>query len=146
MSAQQVLLSDVHSATQTGNRISAMVSFLDNVREQPLGFRDLGLTFLETCKILGALRLSLEEHARARQAFPDKAVPELEAVLRRTEKDFGELEGLLGKFMKYEEGGIAGRLNKTWRMLFADKDVMRVGGSLREGMASLRMATLLIDM
>jgi hypothetical protein len=147
MSAQQVLLSNVHSTTQTGNRIStAMVNFLDNVKEQPLGFKGLGLNFLETCKILNALQLSLEEHFRTNQPFPEKAVPELDTVLRRTEKDFGELEGLLAKFSKYEAGGIAGRVMKTWRMVFADKDVVRIGGSLREGMAALRMATLLINM
>jgi hypothetical protein len=146
-SQQQQLLSHVRNTNSTGHQISiTMLSFLDSVKDQPLGFRDLGLNFLEIVRILSALETALEEHFRTAQPFPDKAIPELERVIARTGGDFGELESLLGKFMRFEAGGIAGRLQKTWRMVFADKDVVKVGGSLREGMGSLRMAMLLTNM
>jgi hypothetical protein len=114
---QQSLLNLIDSVSSTGNQISTdMVTFLDSVSAQPLGFRELGLNFLEISRILNALKLSLEQHFQTNQPFPEKAIPELDRVLQRTRADFGELEVLLGKFVKYEKGGLSGKVMKTWRM------------------------------
>jgi hypothetical protein len=146
-SSQEQLLAHIHLTSSTGQRIStSMLTFLNNTPSQPLGFRDLGLTFLEICRILSALEQSLQTHFQTGQTVPERAVPELEKVMGRTDEDFKELEGLLGKFVSYEEGGIKGRLMKTWRMVFADRDVGKVEKSLREGMGALKMAGLLVNL
>lgn len=141
------LLSAVHSCSEVGNKIStAMVDFLDHVKDQPLGFRHLGLDFLGISKILNALEESLKEHFRTGQTFPDRAIPELMRIINKTLQDFGQLQALLQKFMDYEKGGTFARLQKTWRMIFADKDIAKLQTSLQESKGALNMTMLLTNM
>jgi hypothetical protein len=145
--ATSALLNSVHAVSVTGNRIShTMISFLDNVRDQPLGFRDLGRDFLSISQILNSLQKSLTEHFNTGLPFPDPAIPELMRVVNNTSADFGELERLLNKFMEYEKGGVVAQLQKTWRHYFADRDIAKVQKSLREQRGSLHMAMLLTNM
>jgi hypothetical protein len=145
--ASSALLNSVHSVSAAGNRIShTMISFLDNVHDQPLGFRDLGRDFLSISQILNDLQKSLAEHFNTGQPFPERAIPELMRVVNNTAADFGELERLLNKFMEYEKGGVVAQLQKTWRHFFADRDIAKVQKSLREQRGSLNMAMLLTNM
>ena len=123
-----------------------MVEFLNNVKNQPIGFRELGLDFLSISQIVTSLKKSLEEHFQTQQPFPERAVPELNRILIKTSDDFEQLEKLLKKFMDFEKGGAFAKLQKTWRMLFADKDIAKVHQSLQENKGALNMAMLLTNM
>lgn len=147
MATQDVLLKSTRSLERKGNNISLiMVEFLNNVKNQPLGFRELGLDFLSISQIVSALKSSLEEHFESKQPFPDRAVPELNRIVTKTGDDFENLERLLKKFMDFEKGGAVAKLQKTWRMLFADKDIAKVHHSLQENKGALNMAMLLTNM
>ena len=145
--AEETLLRTVSSTTVLGNSISLkMVDFLDHVKDQPAGFRDLGLDFLSISQILNSLEDSLKEHFKTRQPFPERAIPELTKVLAKTWDDFQHLQNLLQKFMDYEKGGAFARLQKTWRSVFADKDIAKVRGSLQANKGALNMTMLLTNM
>jgi hypothetical protein len=145
--AEENLLRTVSSTTVLGNSISLkMVDFLDHVKDQPAGFRDLGLDFLSISQILNSLEDSLKEHFKTRQPFPERAIPELTKVLAKTWDDFQHLQNLLQKFMDYEKGGAFARLQKTWRSVFADKDIAKVRGSLQANKGALNMTMLLTNM
>lgn len=147
MATQDALLRSTRSLERQGNGISlTMVEFLNNVKNQPLGFRELGLDFLALCEIVSALKSSLEEHFETNQPFPERAVPELIRIVNKTSDDFNQLQQLLTKFMDFEKGGAFARLQKTWRMLFADKDIAKVHRSLEENKGALNMAMLLTNM
>jgi len=123
-----------------------MVEFLNKVKDQPVGFRDLGLDFLSICQILNSLEGSLQEHFKSKQPFPQKAIPELVKVLEKTLGDFTQLQYLLQKFMQYEMGGTFATLQKTWRLFFADKDIAKVRSSLQASKGALTMTMLLTNM
>jgi hypothetical protein len=145
--AEENLLRTVSSTTVLGNSISLkMVDFLDHVKDQPAGFRDLGLDFLSISQILNSLEDSLKEHFKTRQPFPERAIPELTKVLAKTWDDFQHLQNLLQKFMDYEKGGAFARLQKTWRSVFADKDIAKVRVSLQANKGALNMTMLLTNM
>jgi hypothetical protein len=145
--AEENLLRTVSSTTVLGNSISLkMVDFLDHVKDQPAGFRDLGLDFLSISQILNSLEDSLKEHFKTRQPFPERAIPELTKVLAKTWDDFQHLQNLLQKFMDYEKGGAFARLQKTWRSVFADKDISKVRMSLQANRGALNMTMLLTNM
>jgi hypothetical protein len=147
MAAQDMLMRSVHASTVLGNNISLkMVEFLNQVKDQPVGFRDLGLDFLGICKILNSLAESLNEHFRTNQPFPERAVPELMKVITNTTHDFTQLQSLLQKFMDFEKGGTMAKLQKTWRLFFADKDIAKVRVSLQENRGALNMTMLLTNM
>ena len=145
--AEESLLRTVSSTTVLGNSISLkMVDFLDHVKDQPAGFRDLGLDFLSISQILNSLEDSLKEHFKTRQPFPERAIPELTKVLAKTWDDFQHLQNLLQKFMDYEKGGAFARLQKTRRSVFADKDIAKVRLSLQANKGALNMTMLLNNM
>ena len=145
--AEENLLRTVSSTTVLGNSISLkMVDFLDHVKDQPAGFRDLGLDFLSISQILNSLEDSLKEHFKTRQPFPERAIPELTKVLAKTWDDFQHLQNLLQKFMDYEKGGAFARLQKTWRSVFADKDIAKVRLSLQANKGALNMTMLLTNL
>jgi hypothetical protein len=147
MASQNGLLATTQSLDQLGNGISlTMVDFLNKVRNQPLGFRELGLDFLGICKIVSALRASLQEHFESNQLFPERAIPELTRVLTKTSEDFTLLQKLLQKFTDYENGGTFAKLQKTWRLFFADKEIAKVSQSLKENRGALNMTMLLTNM
>jgi hypothetical protein len=147
MADSEMLLNATDDTTVLGNAISLkMVSFIEDVKDQPAGFRDLGLDFLSICQILNALSSSLSSHFSTGQAFPRQAVPELMQVLTKTKEDFKQLQSLLEKFMDYEKGGAFARLQKTWRIMFADKDIAKVRASLQASKGALTMTMLLTNM
>jgi hypothetical protein len=147
MASEHALLDSAKSLERQGNGISlAMVEFLNNVQNQPLGFRELGLDFLAICEIVSSLKSSLEEHFETNQPFPERAIPELIRIVNKTSDDFDHLQQLLKKFMDFEKGGAFARLQKTWRMLFADKDIAKVHNSLQENRGALNMAMLLTNL
>jgi hypothetical protein len=147
MAQQDMLMSSINACTVLGNRISLkMVDFLNQVKDQPVGFRDLGLNFLGICQILSSLAESLHEHFRTNQPFPDRAIPELTRVIANTTQDFMQLQTLLQKFMDFEKGGTLAKLQKTWRLIFADKDIAEVRTSLQENRGALNMTMLLTNM
>jgi hypothetical protein len=147
MTDQQFLLNATNESTTLGNRLSLkMVDFLNEVKDQPSGFRNLGLDFLSLCQILNTLEGQLKEHFRIQQPFPQAAVPELRQLLTKTTDDFRKLQNLLQKFMDYEKGGVVAKVQKTWRQLFADKDIATVRASLQAHKGALTMTMLLINM
>ena len=144
---QDILLRTANNATVLGNSISLkMVEFLNKIKDQPAGFRDLGLDFLSICQILDSLEGGLKEHFRSEQPFPQKAITELMKVLAQTLGDFTKLESLLQKFMDYEKGGTIAMLQKTWRHVFADKDIANIRHSLQTNRGTLTMTMLLTNM
>jgi len=147
MASQNGLLATTQSLDHLGNGISlTMVDFLNKVKNQPLGFRELGLDFLGICQIVSALRGSLQEHFQNNQPFPERAIPELTRILTKTSEDFTQLQKLLQKFMDYENGGTFAKLQKTWRLIFADKEIAKVSQSLQENRGALNMTMLLTNM
>jgi hypothetical protein len=48
--------------------------------------------------------------------------------------------------MDYEKGGAFARLQKTWRSVFADKDIAKVRVSLQANKGALNMTMLLTNM
>lgn len=145
--ADKKLLATTRSLDNQGREISTkMMEFLDSVKSQPLGFRDLGIDFLAICKIVSALKISLEEHFQTQQSFPERAVPELTSILSKTAEDFKQLHVLLQKFMDFEKGGARARFQKSWRMVFADKDIAKTRNSLKENRGALNMTLLLTNM
>lgn len=78
MDGYQFLLTAAKEATTLGNKLSLkMVDFLNEVNDQPSGFRNVGLDFLSLCQILNTLEEQLKEHFRTQQPFPQAAVSEL---------------------------------------------------------------------
>jgi hypothetical protein len=147
MADSSTLLRATNETTVLGNTISLkMVAFIENVKDQPAGFHDLGLDLLSICQILNALSSSLSSHFQTQQPFPQQAIPELTRVLAKTTEDFRHLQALLQKFMDYENGGTFARLQKTWRIMFADKDIAKVRSSLQGSKGALTMAMLLTNM
>jgi hypothetical protein len=147
MAQQDTLMRSITACTLLGDSISLkMVDFLNQVQDQPVGFRDLGLNFLGICQILSALADSLHEHFKTNQPFPDRAIPELTRVIAKTTQDFAQLQTLLQKFMDFEKGGALAKLQKTWRLIFADKDIAKVRSSLQENKGALNMTMLLTNM
>jgi hypothetical protein len=147
MGDQDTLLRSVNASTILGNSLSLkMVEFLNQVKDQPVGFRDLGLDFLGICQILSSLAESLNEHFMTRQPFPEQAIPELSKIITKTTDDFTQLQALLQKFMDFEKGGALARLQKTWRLVFADKDIAKVRTSLQQSRGALNMTMLLTNM
>jgi len=140
--ATQDLQRSVHTTSELGNTISAqMLSFLSNVKDQPLGFRDLGLDFLSISEILNSLEQSLNQSA---EPFPSQAIPELIKLIAKTHEDFVQLNDLLEKFLKYEGGGLYAKLQKTWRMVFADREIGKCKLALQEAKGGLRMMMVFI--
>jgi hypothetical protein len=147
MAQQDMLMRSIKACTILGDSISLkMVDFLNQVKDQPVGFRDLGLNFLGICQILSSVAESLNEHFRTNQPFPDRAIPELTKVITKTTQDFTQLQTLLQKFMDFEKGGTLAKLQKTWRLIFADKDIAKVRTSLQENRGALNMTMLLTNM
>jgi len=147
MADQNTLLGVANDASMLGNSISVkMVEFLNTVKDQPAGFRDLGLDFLAICQILNSLQESLNEHFKSQQPFPQKAIPELTKILSQTLGDFAQLQSLLHKFMEYEKGGTFAMLQKTWRLVFADKDIAKIRNSLQANKGTLTMTMLLTNL
>jgi hypothetical protein len=147
MATQDALLATTVSLDRLGSGISmTMVEFLNNVKSQPLGFRQLGSDFLAICEIINLLKSSLQQHFETNQPFPERAVPELMRILNKTSTDFNQLDQLLKRFMEYEKGGAIATLQKTWRLFFADKDIAKIHASLQENKGALNMAMLLTDM
>jgi hypothetical protein len=147
MGDQDTLLRSVNASTALGNSLSLkMVDFLNQAKDQPVGFRDLGRDFLGICQILSSLAESLDEHFRTSQPFPEQAIPELSKIITKTTDDFTQLQSLLQKFMDYEKGGALARLQKTWRLVFADKDIAKVQTSLQQSRGALNMTMLLTNM
>jgi hypothetical protein len=48
--------------------------------------------------------------------------------------------------MDFEKGGTMAKLQKTWRLIFADKDIAKVRTSLQENRGALNMTMLLTNM
>ncbi len=132
MADQDCLLQTASVSTILGNKISMkMVEFLNRVKEQPAGFRELRQDFMSICEILNSLEESLKGHFKTKQTFPEKAIPELMNVLTKTVNDFTQLQNLLQKFMDYERGGTFAKSQKTWRLVFADKTLRKSGAHNR---------------
>jgi hypothetical protein len=136
MANRELLLETAGSLDHLGQGISLkMIQFLNTVKTHPIGFRDLGLDFLEICKIINALKSTLQGGA---QTIHEKALSELLKVLSQTYDDFSQLQRLLEKFTEFEKGGTFAMLQKSWRLVFADKDVAKVHKSLQENRGSSR--------
>jgi hypothetical protein len=142
MPTHQDLQSSVHTTSELGNAISGrMLSFLDTVNDQPLGFRNLGLDFLAISQILNTLEQSLSQSA---EPFPTPAIPELIKLITKTHEDFVQLKALLERFLNYERGGLYAKMQKTWRMVFADKEIGKCKLALQEEKGGLRMMLVFI--
>jgi hypothetical protein len=147
MAEHDALMRTVIASTTLGNTISLkMVQFLNEVKDQPVGFRDLGHDFLAICQILNALSESLDEHFQTKQPFPEKAIPELNKIMTKTGRDFTELQALLQKFIDFENGGAYAMVQKQWRRFFADKDITKIQSSLNENKGAFKMTMLLTNM
>ncbi len=144
---ESVVLTTVEHLNVLGNRLSLeMVGFLDQVKSQPSGFRELGLDFLSLSQLLNPLEEQLKEHFRTKKSFPPAAFTELLKILGKTAEDFTTLQTLLKKYMEYEKGGVLGKLAKTYRQIFIDKEIPEVRASLQANKAALTMTMHLVNM
>ncbi|KAL0942706.1 ankyrin repeat domain containing protein [Colletotrichum truncatum] len=133
-------------ATLLGNNISVrMLEFLTNVKHQPHGFRDLANDFLDICRILWSIEAGLSEASRIHQEFPADMIKELDTKFRQTNSDFQVLDHMMFEFLEYEKKGAMGRIQRGWRMMFADKEIFRMRESLRKARDALRMSALVFQ-
>jgi hypothetical protein len=89
MADHDALIRFINDTTTLRNSISLkMVEFLNGVKDQPAGFQDFGLDFLDICQMLNALQEILNEHFKSNQPLPEKAIPELAKVWVKTLDDF----------------------------------------------------------
>lgn len=128
-------------ATLLGNSISVrMLEYLSTAKSPPHGFRDLATDFLDICRILWSIEAGLTEASRRHSHFPEDMVQELDKKFRQTNDDFIVLNQTLLKFLDYEKKGSFGKLQKGWRMMFADTDIAKIRESLGKSRESLRMS------
>ncbi|GJC98618.1 ankyrin repeat domain containing protein [Colletotrichum higginsianum] len=133
-------------ATLLGNNISVrMLEFLTNVKHQPHGFRDLANDFLDICRILWSIEAGLSEASRTHQEFPADMIKELDLKFRQTNSDFQVLDHMMFEFLEYEKKGAMGKIQRGWRMMFADKEILRMRESLRKARDALRMSALVFQ-
>ena len=133
-------------ATLLGNNISVrMLEFLTTVKSRPHGLSKLAHEFLDICRVLWSIEAGLEECARTHQRFPTDMVKELDTRFRQTIIDFQSLDGMLFKFLEYEKKGAVGKIQKGWRMMFADKEIDRMRTSLGRTRDALRMSSLVFQ-
>jgi ankyrin repeat protein len=133
-------------ATLQGNNISVrMLEFLTTFKHVPTGFRDLAFEFLDICRLLWSIEAGLLDLARRpdrERDFPADMEVELAANFRTLNTDFASLGHMLFRFLEYEKNGTFGRLQKGWRMMFADKEISRMRNSLKKSREALRMSAL----
>lgn len=128
-------------ATVLGNSISVrMLEYLSTAKSHPHGFRDLAGDFLDICRILWYIEAGLTEASRKHNQFPVDMVQELNKKFRQTHDDFIVLNQMLLKFLDYERKGAFGKLQKGWRMMFADTDIEKMRTSLSRSRDALRMS------
>ncbi|OLN93068.1 Ankyrin-3-like protein 5 [Colletotrichum chlorophyti] len=133
-------------ATLLGNNISVrMLEFLTNVKHQPHGFRDLANDFLDICRILWSIEAGLSEASRTHQEFPADMIKELDLKFRQTNSDFQVLDHMMFEFLEYEKKGAMGKIQRGWRMMFADKEILRMRESIRKARDALRMSALVFQ-
>ncbi len=78
---KETLLQQCQRAVHLGSSISTrMAEFLGEVKskQQPRGFRELGLEFLDTCRIITSIEVGLSEFLKTTQQFPPDVLVELE--------------------------------------------------------------------
>jgi hypothetical protein len=79
MADQDALLRFANDTTTLENNISLkMVEFLNGVKNQPAGFRDLGLDFLAICQILSSFREASMNTSNRSNHFLKKPSPSLQ--------------------------------------------------------------------
>ncbi|GKT91130.1 ankyrin repeat domain containing protein [Colletotrichum tofieldiae] len=133
-------------ATLLGNNISVrMLEFLTNVKHQPHGFRELANDFLDICRILWSIEAGLSEASRTHQEFPADMIKELDLKFRQTNSDFQVLDHMMFEFLEYEKKGAMGKIQRGWRMMFADKEILRMRESIRKARDALRMSALVFQ-
>ncbi|KAI3553469.1 hypothetical protein CABS01_12057 [Colletotrichum abscissum] len=144
--AKESVLDLCTRATLLGNNISVrMLEFLTNVKHQPHGFRELANDFLDICRILWSIEAGLSEAARTHQEFPADMIKELDMKFRSTNSDFQVLDHMMFEFLEYEKKGAMGRIQRGWRMMFADKEILRMRESIRKARDALRMSALVFQ-
>ncbi|GKT45005.1 ankyrin-3 [Colletotrichum spaethianum] len=144
--AKESILDLCTRATLLGNNISVrMLEFLTNVKHQPHGFRDLANDFLDICRILWSIEAGLSEASRIEQEFPADMIRELDIKFRQTNSDFQVLDHMMFEFLEYERKGAVGKFQRGWRMMFADKEILKVRESIRKARDALRMSALVFQ-
>ncbi|RBQ97205.1 hypothetical protein VDGD_05392 [Verticillium dahliae] len=133
-------------STLLGNNISVrMLEFLTTVKHQPHGFRELAESFLDVCRHLWSIEAGLAEASRTNQEFPSDMVQELDSKFRQTNHDFQVLDHMMFEFLEYEKKGGLGKIQRSWRMMFADKEISKMRESLRKIRDALRMSALVFQ-
>ena len=128
-------------ATVLGNSISVrMLEYLSTAKSHPHGFRELITEFLDICRTLWSIEAGLNEASRKRNQFPPEMTQELDKKFRQINDDFIVLNHMILKFLDYERKGGFGRLQRGWRMMFADSDIEKTRVSLTKSGDSLRMS------
>ena len=139
------LLNLCTQATIQGNNISVrMLEFLTTFKSHPTGFRELAHEFLDISRILWSIEAGLIDLSRKQDShrFPTDMEKELDKKFRALNTDFQSLGHLLFRYLEYEKNGAFGKLQKSWRMMFADKDISRMRDSLAKSREGLRMSAL----
>ncbi|KAM0331340.1 hypothetical protein ACHAQA_003012 [Verticillium albo-atrum] len=133
-------------STLLGNNISVrMLEFLTTVKHQPHGFRELAESFLDVCRHLWSIEAGLAEASRTHQEFPSDMIQELDSKFRQTNHDFQVLDHMMFEFLEYEKKGGLGKIQRGWRMMFADKEINKMRDSLRKIRDALRMSALVFQ-
>ena len=130
-------------ATVFGNSISIrMLEYLSTTKNIPHGFRELATDFLDICRILWSIEAGLTEASKKHNSLPADMIQELDKKFRQTNDDFLVLNQMLLKFLDLEKKGGFGKLQKGWRMMFADTDIHKMRDSLANNRDALRMSAL----
>ncbi|KAH8878608.1 hypothetical protein GQ53DRAFT_617439, partial [Thozetella sp. PMI_491] len=145
---KESLLQQCQRAAHLGSSISTqMTEFIGQVKpkQQPRGFRDLGLEFLEVCRIITSIEVGLTEFLKAATQFPPDVLAELEKKFSQTVEDFLALSRLLQKLFEHKRPGTVAKLQQVWAMVFADKDIAKIQNSLRMNRDALKMSMLVFS-
>ena len=127
--------------TLLGNSISVrMLEYLSEAKTLPHGFRELATDFLDICRILWSIEAGLTEAGRRHHPFPSDMILELNKKFGSTHDDFIVLNQMLLKFLDNEHKAGFGKLQKSWRMMFADGDIGKMRDHLSKSRESLRMS------
>lgn len=140
---KETLLELCTRATLQANSISVrLLEYLSTAKTQPHGFRELAVDFLDICRVLYSTEAGLREAARTKSQLPVDMVSELDKKFRQANDDFLVLNQMLLKFLEYDRKGTFGKLQKGFRMMFADTDIAKMRESLAKTRDALRMSAV----
>lgn len=120
------------STITLGNSIAVHVlEYLSDVKDARIGFRQLGVEFMEASRALFPTKAGLID-AGSRTKFPPDSINELQELLRQYNINFVVLKQMVNKLLDNERKQGLSKLGKGFRLMFADAEIEKMTTSLRQ--------------